>query len=82
MPGIVSIKIEKLNWSITGVEDLDKLPDGSRFEINHGTLVFEKETIFEKVTRWKYRKRIQLSNPELLTLLAQSALDKLDIVYF
>jgi len=63
------------------VNDLDKLPDKVRFELNHGTLVFEKETIFEKTIRWKYRQRIQLSSSEFLTILAQAALDKLDIVY-
>nr|DAR36201.1 MAG TPA: hypothetical protein [Caudoviricetes sp.] len=81
MPGVVSIKIEKLNRPITDVEDLDKLPDGSRFEINHGTLTFKKETLFGAITRWVYRGRVQLTSFELLTLLVQSALDKLDIVY-
>lgn len=81
MPEVVSIKAKKLNRPITDVESLNKLPDKSRFEINHGTLVFEKETIFEKTIRWNYRGRIQFSSPELLTLLTQAALDKLDIVY-
>lgn len=81
VPEVVSIKAKKLNRRITDVESLDKLPDRARFEINHGTLVFEKETIFEKTIRWKYRQRIQLSSSEFLTILAQAALDKLDIVY-
>ena len=78
---VVSIKAKKLNRPIRDVNDLDKLPDGARLEINHRTLVFEKETIFEKTIRWKYRQRIQLSSSEFLTILAQAALDKLDIVY-
>lgn len=81
MSGVVSIKVEKLNRPITDVGDLDKLPDGSRFEINHGTLTFKKETLFGAITRWVYRGRVQLTSFELLTLLVQSALDKLDIVY-
>lgn len=80
-PEVVSIKAKRLNRPICDVDDLDKLPDKVRFEINHGTLVFEKETIFEKTIRWKYRQRIQLSSSEFLTILAQAALDKLDIVY-
>lgn len=78
---VVSIKAKGLNRPIRDVNDLDKLPDKVRFELNHGTLVFEKETIFEKTIRWKYRQRIQLSSSEFLTILAQAALDKLDIVY-
>ena len=81
MPEAVSIKAKKLNRPIREAKDLDKLPDGTRLEINHGTLVFEKETYFEKTIRWKYRQQIQLSSSEFLTILAQAALDKLDIVY-
>lgn len=81
VPEVVSIKAKRLNRPIRDVNDLDKLPDKVRFELNHGTLVFEKETIFEKTIRWKYRQRIQLSSSEFLTILAQAALDKLDIVY-
>lgn len=80
-PEVVSIKAKGLNRPIRDVNDLDKLPDKSRLELNHGTLTFEKETIFEKTIRWKYRQRIQLSSSEFLTILAQAALDKLDIVY-
>ena len=80
-PEVVSIKAKGLNRRITDVESLNNLPDKARLEINHGTLVFEKETIFEKTIRWNYRKRIQFSSPEFLTLLTQAALDKLDIVY-
>lgn len=81
VPEVISIKAKRLNRPIRDVNDLDKLPDKVRFELNHGTLVFEKETIFEKTIRWKYRQRIQLSSSEFLTILAQAALDKLDIVY-
>lgn len=80
-PEVVSIKAKGLNRPIRDAKDLDKLPDRARFEINHGVLVFEKVTYFEKTVRWEYRKRIQLSSSEFLTILAQAALDKLDIVY-
>lgn len=80
-PEVISIKAKLLNRPIRDVEDLDKLPDGARFEINHGTLVFKKVTLLKKASRWEYRGGIQLSSSEFLTLLAQAALDKLDIVY-
>ena len=81
MPEAVSIKAKRLNRPIRDTKDLNKLPDGSRLELNHGTLVFEKITVLEKTIRWKYRGEIQFRSSELLTLLAQAALDKLDIVY-
>lgn len=81
VPEVVSIKAKLLNRPIRDVNDLDKLPDGARFEINHRTLVFKKVTLLEKASRWEYRGGIQLSSSEFLTILAQAALDKLDIVY-
>lgn len=81
VPEVISIKAKKLNRRITDVESLNKLPDGVRFELNHGTLVFKKVTLLEKASRWEYRGGIQLRSSEFLTLLAQAALDKLDIVY-
>lgn len=78
---VVSIEAKGLNRPICDVESLDKLPDGVRFEVNHGTLVFRKVTLLRDTPRWKFREGVQLRSSELLTLLAQATLDKLDIVY-
>ena len=78
---VVSIEAKGLNRPICDVESLDKLPDGARLEVNHRILVFRKVTLLEDTPRWKFRGEVQLRSSELLTLLAQAALDKLDIVY-